>query len=124
MNINRNSFVITVAYFFTMEWDIPKRTSLCVLFWRTVLSALVMLAISAMIGTLLGILGAIVWEKPLEVASLVIAIVMVGAVGALCLRWVINRETSESQTLAGKYFRAVKDRVCPVVNIVRGQGDK
>ena len=119
MNINQNSWIITIAYFFTLDWDIPKRTSLCTLFWRVVGSVVMMLTISMLVGFCLGGIGAIIWSFLLEALSLFTAIVICGAVFILCLRVVENIESRDPQTLAGKYFRAVKDKVCPIINIIR-----
>ena len=119
MNISRNSWVIAVAYFFSLDFTIPRRTSLCVLFWRTVGSVILMLLISYLFGYQLGVLGATACFKPFLVVGTVIGVGIGLAITILLVRWRINRQPHEPKTLAGKYFRAVKDRVCPIINIVR-----
>lgn len=119
MKLNRKSKLIRWAYrdfppFTWVDWDdyIPDQTSICPLFWRTVLLTPFMCV---------GFLGLSIF------AVLYLSVVMPFILAFEGIKWCwskVNRRESTIDepskiNLITEYIKAKKSKVCPMVEIVR-----
>lgn len=118
MQLRRDSRVVRWAYLW--ESSVPYRTSLCAIFWRTVLwTPLKMIAPLGILSFCLRM----AWLYPLDWAigtGVFIGIVL--AVG--CIAWVQYRFehrdvwADKKPSVLRDGFRAVKSKVCPIVDLL------
>lgn len=121
MKLQRNSRVVRWAY-----WGerVPERTSLCAIFWLTVLVTPMKILICL---CLVWIIGPAVWFFPLRISALIacmaifVAVVWLGGwIEEQARKRRFNRpdddEPKPSVLIDG--LKAVKGKVCPIVEIV------
>lgn len=123
MTLDRNSWIVRWAYLYKDRGDIPARTSLCPLFWRTVfLTPFIKIALPA---SVLGFLLSRFWFYPKEsfrfigvVIALGVAVALAAWVNDTVVRHRREREyRTEEPSVIRDGFRAIKSKVCPFVEI-------
>jgi ABC-type sugar transport system permease subunit len=112
MKLNRNSRAFKWAYL----WENPyyvHHTSLCNLFWRTVLITPLKLAFPLVIAACLVVVA---WSEPLN-TLIVLAIVI--SLPTTCILWdgVRRRYNNKEPGIIVGGFKAVKSKICPIVSI-------
>lgn len=124
--LRRNALIIRWAYLWA--GGAPYRTSLCRLFWRTVLiTPLKLLGCAACVA----IIGAAIYVHPWRVACLLVGLALLVAICA-SISWLEGhpkvqawsrrredrRHQSKSPSVLIHGFRAVKAKMCPIVDLV------
>lgn len=125
MQLKARSLVVRWAYLWSMD-GIPDQTSLCALFWRTVLVTPLKLLVPVIV---LSMVAAFIWLKPLAAVASVVGMAAIAGFGALmgyladrhhdrrALRQMSDKGTKPSVLIDG--FYAVKGKVCPIVELTR-----
>ena len=120
MRISRNSLIIRWAYLLMVVLGdpIPRQTSLCALFWRTVLITPLWIAIFVTAVLFVGFLGYQAWLKPWEALW---AVIIITGPALVLLAGVETHDyltaDTDSPSIIRGGFRAVKDKLCPIVKL-------
>lgn len=122
IRLSRESRLVRFAYLGNVPHGFgePIRTSLCALFWRCVRSGLVALVAGV---ALVGLAVAIKRDPggALFIGGILVIAIVICAVGEAIKQWRIRRRATRKPapppSVAREAFRAVKERVCPLVEI-------
>jgi hypothetical protein len=127
MKLNTNSWHYKMWYdSFDYHETIPKNTDLCRychrVFWRLMVYAFLYLSIAALAFLL--VYGAIyqgLWRHTKDTLIFAGVLTAIGIPIVLYVRWFHGErfEPDEPKTLLGKYARAVKQGICPLVEFDR-----
>ena len=123
MILSRNSKLVRYAYMNDVPhlWEGESiKTSLCVLFWKCVVTTLLCNLFAALVISLLTLLGIAIYNNPHK--TVVILAVVAGGIAFLTfLYFVSDPVKSKWDTIAasptGQMIRSVKGKLCPLVEI-------
>lgn len=116
MKISRRHWLIRLAYYGT--FGAPARTTLCRLFWLIVFKVLLV----ALVAGYVSLMGFLMYQNPFEFAIVIggmscVALIVVG-VGFVKERYFTEPiQGADEPTVMSEAFYAVKNRVCPLIEI-------
>lgn len=127
--VNRNSALVRWAYLF--DSDVPRQTSLCAIFWRSVL--IVPAALALIVGAIAGVATLVflylrLWFRIPKVAGLISLAVFFAGTFYSVTSWLAGGGDRKITRAVGNYWDnsilvqgalATKQRFCPIITIVR-----
>ena len=115
MELRRNSWIVRWAYLFEYRRVWVRQTSICALFWRTVLLTPLKIAVPS---SVLVMLAFVAYTHPWNFLK---ALLLIGVIGLTTAAIVGIVEAADSgsiqRSLVGRGITAIKDRYCPIVSI-------
>lgn len=124
ITIQRNSLWYNLAAFPDGEVSEPK--NLCAFFWKTVLNVGLWLFLGGFLGTGIGAYGATLATHTLT--TIVTSVICVGLVAFAwnfddIKDWFHANSKEEKQSLLKEYFKAYKEKHCPLITFERHVSD-